>query len=40
MEIHVGGDGSLITLADLNSYPQFCGRRLGSEFKVTRASIR
>lgn len=36
MEIHVGGDGSLLTLADLNQYPSFIGRDWSEDCKLQK----
>ena len=36
MLVHVGGDGSLITLADLNSYSSFVGRDWAQDFKLQK----
>lgn len=36
MEIHVGGDASLLTLANLELYPSFIGRDWSENFKLQK----
>lgn len=36
MKIHVGGDGSLLTLADLKQYSSFIGRDWSEDFKLQK----